>query len=207
MSERKKESNWRTLLQSQYDDISDTKVSNMMLDQLQLNEEEITANIDKLLKKKTIYPSVVDQTAYKLKESNETEKQTDILENWDIPISDANSNSKGRSASSSRINSRRKTTSFIMKESPAAVSPRSLESDALETPSLSELPKTSTDTQLKFFKAKVKTLEKQVDDLNNLKKNFNETIGDLQKQLKVEKEETKQLKKRFDKCLKFLFFN
>jgi hypothetical protein len=52
------------------------------------------------------------------------------------------------------------------------------------------------DTQLRFLTAKVKMLTKQLDDTNELRREFSEQCSDLQKQLKNEREENKNLKKR-----------
>lgn len=45
-------------------------------------------------------------------------------------------------------------------------------------------------------RAKVKMLEKQLDDATEIRKHLNDQITDLQKQLKVEREENKKMKKR-----------
>jgi phage-related minor tail protein len=53
------------------------------------------------------------------------------------------------------------------------------------------------DTQLRFLTAKVKMLSKQVDDTNEIRRELGEQCADLQRQLKTEREENKNLKKRY----------
>lgn len=48
----------------------------------------------------------------------------------------------------------------------------------------------------RYQKAKVKMLEKQVEDFGEIRRQLTEQVNDLQRQLKVEKEDNKQLKKR-----------
>eukprot|EP01035_Chromulina_nebulosa_P019194 gene19194-25040_t len=57
------------------------------------------------------------------------------------------------------------------------------------------LPK-APETASRLMKAKIKMLEKQLEDSSQIRKHMNDQIVDLQRQIKVEKEETKQLKKR-----------
>jgi hypothetical protein len=64
-------------------------------------------------------------------------------------------------------------------------------------PGSPETPRTTTlDNNARLQKAKVKMLEKQLEDGVEMRKHLNDQITDLQKQLKTEREENKKMKKR-----------
>lgn len=181
-------SNWKDILKTQLDLES-------MNAELDTNHQTISANIDKILKsnryqtkpEKKSNISSVSETYSNHKDKyydnddtyNETyENELDVaikpisFENDDI-ILETNSSKSPQSKGMTKRNS-------IVENSPTDL----------------ELPK-APDAQSRFLKAKVKMLEKQVSDHTEIRKQLNEQVSDLQKQLKLEKDETKLLRKRY----------
>jgi hypothetical protein len=67
--------------------------------------------------------------------------------------------------------------------------------DVAESPGGGLTPK-APDATARYQKARLKLLEKQLEDNQELRKQLNDAVMDLQKQLKNERDENKKLKKR-----------
>lgn len=187
-------SNWRDVLKSQYSDLD--KLEEM---DKELNDLGINASIDKMLKKPTSFRvskngPLVDSGKNSSLPSSDYEIEPEpaplpiptAFE--DIPSSVRNFRSTNETNLSSPRNildgdelqplqspTKSKKDPVVMEESP--------------------LPK-APENQIRYFRAKVKMLEQQLEGMNENKRQMNDQIAELNSKLKTEKEDNKLLKKR-----------
>mmetsp|Transcript_20401 Transcript_20401/g.18538 ORF Transcript_20401/g.18538 Transcript_20401/m.18538 type:complete len:332 (-) Transcript_20401:111-1106(-) len=174
-------SNWRDVLKAQYADLEQLEE---MDKELKINEQTITANIDKILKNKRPLSSNYNKRYSENERSNITENiliSSDIDNRQDF-MTNANLPSYQNDSEELLVNDDINNDTDNIQANPAPISPEIL-------------PK-APETASRLMKAKIKMLEKQLEDSNQIRKHMNDQIIDLQRQIKVEKEETKQLKKR-----------
>lgn len=198
-------SNWKDILKAQYADLQQLEAMDA---ELNVNQQTITANIDKILKKKG--PSAISSTAATRKSFS---RESKTLSNEPLKVSEAPIRSRPSSAAP-RPKSGNNTDRFNKDKSITVVDQDLDESIPEESnfrpiplpqsphlgggppsPLDADLPK-APETQIRYHKAKSKMLEQQVAEFGEIRRQLNEQVNDLQKLLKVEKEENKQLKKR-----------
>lgn len=173
------------MLRAQYKDLESLEAMDA---QLNVDQESITANIDKILKRKS--PSY--RTSSRQRSVSEARRNDEAEEPMPAPVpmryESSHSNMKAQSMYQADDD-----------EEVNTIPPKSPDMRARATsvtgPIEPELPR-APETQVRYFKAKVKVLEKQVEDFSEIRKQLNDQVSDLQKQLKAEKDETKLLKKR-----------
>ena len=179
-------SDWKSVLKSQHDDLERLAAMDAALD-----EEKITKNIDSILKKPVNSVSRVSNIP---RASPTTSRKHDsvIGENNKVDLSFGSDNSNDNiiySTNSSRqIRNRPNSGNKITSKDTMSIDPGS--------PGSSTLTPREPLANAKYLKAREKLLQKQVEDGVEIRKHLNEQVSDLQKQLKVERDENKNLKKR-----------
>jgi hypothetical protein len=209
--------NWKDILRAQHEELNNLASGGRRGDEAddrenivteELDEQQITADIDRLLRRQPLTSSYVSKAV----------KNSFTL---------ANEMESGRGYAGNNVGSTARRVSAAVEpvdlgfglddendlNIEAAVSPSSARSGsrgkrpssgnartaAAATAANEHLPSGDlpADTQLRFLTAKVKMLSKQVDDTNEVRRELGEQCADLQRQLKTEREENKNLKKRY----------
>jgi hypothetical protein len=190
---------WQDLLRAQHGDLEKLEAMDA-----ELNDEKISADIDKVLKKGSTTLGLYSRRPQSRNEdmvppSPPPKPATppvppayDELEN-DIgftsrPVS--RTSSKPTSRPTSRLRTNRESDGLAAPLS--ARSPRGPDGAADSPGATPQAP----DATIRYQKARLKMLTKQIEDGQELRKQLNEAINDLQKQLKNERDENKKLKKR-----------
>ncbi len=178
-------SDWKSVLKSQHDDLERLAAMDAALD-----DEKITKNIDSILKKPVNYTSRVSNIPRA--SPNTSRKQDNIISESnkiDISFGSDNSNDNIYTSNSTRQSRNRPSSgNKIISKDTMSIDPGS--------PGSSTLTPREPLANAKYLKAREKLLQKQVEDGLEIRKHLNEQVSDLQKQLKVERDENKNLKKR-----------
>jgi len=168
---------WRSIIRSQHDDLQKLEAEDKML-----NDEIISKDIDQVLKKPTSYSMKNDLSLLKDRGPGNAKKDNfslniSIEKDSAVPLTGRSGSGQARPRSS-------------------AAAPLSSRDDSEPmSPESTVAPKESV-AAARYLKAREKMLSKQVEDMSELKVHLNEQVSDLQRQLKTEREENKNLKKR-----------
>ena len=198
-------SNWKDVLRSQHEELG--RVDDASIEDL--DEAQINADIDRILRRPPLTSNFVSKavkSSFAL--ANELEASTRNLE---IASGATNSTSLGSSTgptiesvdaqfdgeillANSPAGSNRNTPRDRERRLSSGNRPTSGRAGVTEAQLAENLP---PDSQARFLQAKVKMLTKQNDETNELRRELKEQCSDLQRQLKTEREENKNLKKRY----------
>jgi hypothetical protein len=153
--------------------------------ELNINQQAITANIDKILSRKS--------NSYR-----STSRQSRTLSSTEAESRYPREHFSAEESSLPPDYDQKATTQLDEADNlEEIIPPKSPEfrARAISSPSEADLPR-APETQVRYFKAKLKMLEKQLEESLEARKGLNNQVSELQKSLKLEKDETKQLKKR-----------
>ena len=189
---------WREILKAQYAEVEQLEAIDK---ELNIDQQQITANIDKILKKKptsaaTYGTQKFNRSITGTNNNRITKNEIDISDNEPEPIQPS------FYPEPYPYEQRYEQPMSVPAYQSPNKSPKPINTDdnnhspGLGSPTDELLPK-APETTNRYQKAKIKMLEKQVEDSLKLRTHTNEQLVDLQKQVKYEHEENKQLKKRF----------
>lgn len=186
-------SNWKEILRAQHEELGRLEEMDAAL-----NENKVTADIDKILMRKTSLglSSRALKSSYQEEEFKENPDDCDeVLTNPKNKMNDAyiTTNSQHYDDTESAPLSAR---SNVTPRSPRSARNKAESSGSLKSISAEVAVDGAPNTQARFQQAKLKMLSKQVEDSAEIRKQLNDQIADIQKQLKIEREENKNLKKR-----------
>lgn len=170
------QSPWQMLMRSQKQDLERLQQVDAALNE---HQDNLDADIDNILKKQAPFPFYL--------------RPAEVRESNDILSGNPSANGRKSLAVVEQVDDDEQEEGSVTARSKLDISsPRSKQE--LGSPR-KDLPKGS-EASMRYQNAKLKTLTKQVEDGLEIRKQLNDQINDLQKQLKIEREENKNIKKR-----------
>ena len=171
---------WRSIIRSQHDDLQKLEAEDKML-----NDEIAAKDIDQVLKKSTSYSMKNDLSLLKERGPSGTASGSAKKDSYSLNISIEKEAVPltGRSGGGP-VRPRSGAAPLSSRDDSEPMSPES-----------TVAPKEGV-AAARYLKAREKMLSKQVEDMAELKVHLSEQVNDLQRQLKTEREENKNMKKR-----------
>lgn len=204
------ESNWRDILRAQQDDLKALQRSSGYKDE----DDDLDADIERVLRRPA-GPSLsakskpLERERYEYDVEQMTGDQDSLFEETENSLGAATSSSKPRPSSgksrpsSGKAGRPQEAVLAHSTSSPGRVGPAHSMHDvepgvesAVDAVESVATPKGAPEAASRFLKAKVKLLTRQLDEATDLKKKISDQLDGVSHQLKNDREENKQLKKR-----------